>query len=1362
MDASGAKAALRGYRLQTLYILKEILETEGTDYVFQPEGKEDLAVYKGEELVRFVQIKAHKDALSISSFKPKNIDSFFRRALKLLKERPGIKAQVVSFGDIGPQITKAWDGDEHSKDQVISSLSSYGITEADLLFDQLEWIPRDETEVDDLIRAKLTETITSGNPSHAFDLLSWWLLNASENRKKITYIDLRDKLTSVGRYIEHIESHRNEWFNTIHPLVDDQKDLDESSLSREFYRGVSVRYSHILKDLDVRRPQLLGKLDDLLQNNKTVILHGASGQGKSALAYRYLKDYVPIHWGFYINRIEDKDRAQSIANAVIGHLSAYDLPVYLYVEVAPRDTNWTQLVKSLLDFKNVKILVSIREEDLSRSAISPDEYGFPAYLPLLFSEEDASQIYGIFAERDISISYPTAKDAWIAFGQSGSLLEYVYLLTQDRTLKSRIASQIQLIREEISTGAIDPQTLQFLYACSVANAFESKIDAGVLFDALGVRDPTYLLKKLKDEYLIRLSDDDSYVIAIHPIRSSFIYEEIYDSSFNPLSKVIDVILKSIDDYDLEGFLLHLFVEFKKDTLNNIEAIKRNIPNTWTGFSAVSRALLWYDISCHVHDSENLITEARSFSGLDGWYLLCPDIMNVFEEDLTETFLNILDKSNPKGAEKARDISNRFKSKKIQFTNLQEWIGFANIINKKPEHDSDWIGLGETLNWFHYLGLIRCLEIDWVFELDFQNTFKSIEMLSVFLEGLYYYNTDTYNVFIEKYIKSIKELFQLSTNTFRIEFSYNNPIAHYIVPHDVLADNSSELNRMSVYRANLLKKIFPANTNYGAKGYGHLIDLDIEDFFDESEKTSILRESLISDQFVYGNVIWRNYSIYLVRPDTWEQYVSEVLDIRKRIVSSFELLKKTLDGYFSSYKEPEMLLRNGGPIEPLYWAELSTVSSQKPSLPKIAVDRWGISSEGTTYDSEKNNNDVLKGKGVIQIIYESYVNSLGNYLTNLMNFYSQSKSALMKNGIIGRSNKCFSDLFESIEDISEHNDRLSVFNFMDAYKKCVHMQEGFKNHFASLVSKDELTKIELKERELFSSIWPLWIQFVYHPKKKWNKNPSKEARKSYEIQKRAITDSLRYHLKNGRSKTLHLKIIDNIFIHDKHSLCIAVDIFEEKDRDFFTEIIRSICEAIRPLVFDSLKYFVFAKEWEQIAIIPTIEGKLSAHNAWIIPSIHFEGNHNLLSSEYWWLAYPREICNSEIQNLNIDLHCISNDQIFDETEAVLSHLCGYFKHLSCFIDLDDVDEFGLSVIDNYLKGVSENLSNDLNSLSLLYEKIKDEGRYSDDIVQRLKSILDYFSSNTQLPIAASNEIGGTLEELHDTIINYKASLINFSD
>ena len=140
MDNSGAKAALKGYRLQTLYTLVEILDSCDSDDVFQPEGEEDLAIYKNSELTRVIQVKARSEKLTLSSFNPEKKDSFFHRVAGQLHIHRSLTVEVISFGEIGSEIKKAWEnGDANSRASVITKLRKHGINEKSIddLFEKL-------------------------------------------------------------------------------------------------------------------------------------------------------------------------------------------------------------------------------------------------------------------------------------------------------------------------------------------------------------------------------------------------------------------------------------------------------------------------------------------------------------------------------------------------------------------------------------------------------------------------------------------------------------------------------------------------------------------------------------------------------------------------------------------------------------------------------------------------------------------------------------------------------------------------------------------------------------------------------------------------------------------------------------------------------------------------------------------------------------------------------------------------------------------------------------------------------------------------------------------------------------------------
>jgi hypothetical protein len=78
---SDATHAYRGYRLQALYALYRIFTAgEGANFIFQPEGEEDLSVLdSSDNLLEVNQVKSYSDKLGLSDFKPDKKDSFFYR-----------------------------------------------------------------------------------------------------------------------------------------------------------------------------------------------------------------------------------------------------------------------------------------------------------------------------------------------------------------------------------------------------------------------------------------------------------------------------------------------------------------------------------------------------------------------------------------------------------------------------------------------------------------------------------------------------------------------------------------------------------------------------------------------------------------------------------------------------------------------------------------------------------------------------------------------------------------------------------------------------------------------------------------------------------------------------------------------------------------------------------------------------------------------------------------------------------------------------------------------------------------------------------------------------------------------------------
>jgi flagellar biosynthesis GTPase FlhF len=299
---SDATPAYRGYRLQALYTLSRLLESnDSANFTFQPEGKEDLAIFDASNnLVEVVQVKAHSQDLALSSFKLKKSDSFFYRVAQLLKTNSHLTISIASFGEIGQEMLQACGENDNKRQTVARKLSEHKLSEveADSLLAKIQLIRVKEAALTESVDRFLKETLTGVDPESAFELLNFWLYICAENKRKITRRDVVDRINKVGRFLAERAAHHKEWFTTIVPLEEPEIDAKlKDKLSNEFYRGISARYEHILADVDVLRSQKLQeiakKFEENREKNRVVIIHGASGQGKTTLAFRYLHEFFP-------------------------------------------------------------------------------------------------------------------------------------------------------------------------------------------------------------------------------------------------------------------------------------------------------------------------------------------------------------------------------------------------------------------------------------------------------------------------------------------------------------------------------------------------------------------------------------------------------------------------------------------------------------------------------------------------------------------------------------------------------------------------------------------------------------------------------------------------------------------------------------------------------------------------------------------------------------------------------------------------------------------------------------------------------------------------------------------------------------
>lgn len=475
-------ATYRGYRRQALYCLYRLFDDSlPDDQVLQPEGHEDLAIRdKNDVLIEVVQVKDYSSNLTASKFKP----TFYRRITKYCSPDSKVAVTIASFGKVGPELESALDNSKQTPKRAIETLTkervevdSKGIKtsvtgrtkkQAEEIFSHVTLEEVNETDLTNQLMKKLSKVIGAGDAARAFENLMWWLVTSAEKQERISRDKTIAKIDQIGKFLTHRAAYEHEWNISIKPvLIPDTKKLNKAKLESEYFEGGRVRVEHVACEFDVRREEELGRIHTSFEQQNVVVLRAASGQGKTTLAYRYLLDMAPSDFRFEVLRASDLQHARRMATAISGHTEAIDVPTLIYVDVRPGDSLWVEFVRELSAIDSVRVLVTIREEDWFRSRVTKDDFPFTE-ISLVFDEATASKVFRALSEiGKTTASHLNFDEAWGRLGHRKTMFEFVYLITQDKSLAGKIIAQIANLKDQVNDGKLSADELELLRLGSV-------------------------------------------------------------------------------------------------------------------------------------------------------------------------------------------------------------------------------------------------------------------------------------------------------------------------------------------------------------------------------------------------------------------------------------------------------------------------------------------------------------------------------------------------------------------------------------------------------------------------------------------------------------------------------------------------------------------------------------------------------------------------------------------------------------------------------------------------------------------------------------------------------------------------------
>ncbi|MDR3057818.1 MAG: hypothetical protein LBU84_06725 [Prevotella sp.] len=1268
----GAVHALKGYHHQFLYSLLRILKGTEQEQGFFPEGKyEDLDIYDSENnIIEIIQIKSLKNTLTLSDILNAKDSSFIKRTLSVCADSVIPKIKLLSFGAVSDDIINL-ASHEYSP-QLITKLKSKGLkdVEIDILEEHFEYEIVSEKNVSNDLFYEIEHIGLFSDLKITLDLFIYWIYNAARAQLKLNKSILVEELLNIGKFQSERNSFIKHFGSLIKPLLNE--DIDTKSqikLKEDFYKGISAEYNHILANADVMRDEKLKDINRKFQKSDIIFIHGASGQGKSTLAYRFLSDYCGNTTVFELRGIPTEiSKLYELINSLEGIAKGVNFPITLYLDIVPGRKEWISIIEELSSKKIFKFIVTIRTEDWNAVEIG-GRFDFEE-IELYFDKEEGSSIYQRLNEISLDLHFTNFEEAWRNFGESGPLMEFVYLITQKDSLPSKLKQQINKIRD--TNDPFSKAQIEILRYVTLVDSFDSEIKVSHLASHLKLDKDSFLraMELLEKEYLVKTVQDGFYIRGLHPIRSKIIAEMLFDENLFRKSDYSLNALDFISDDSILNFYLNAFRRANLSPHAFLEKVKDYRSHSWQAYYLILKSLIWKGIEDYVNNNISLLNDVYQKYG-SAWVVII-DFNFAFDSDNTIQNLDIF----PEEVRNySKSINEELENKKMVFKYAEEWLKTIPKIDIVPELENEWDSFALFTLWINYFNLNK-LEVNYTqfnFHEYLQNV--SLSVLSHVMCSISLHSQKS-----QKHLSVIEPIFlqKLYQKYNIISLKKNENIIDCLYFYDIIdekieTDKTDIIHEKSIRIIELLRFAYPSMDSYKIRGIGHKTSFILDDY--DSSKKEIPSKNLPLQPFVEVNSILVNLFNYKHRPNNWIEYVDKIISKRKlytKILESFysDIIKyHKAHNYSSLYSYLEKYTSDYEPI-------IKDVTYQLPQLPKIIVDEWGRIGENQDSSFAQNIKQQSTGdrltRSVISISrYRSFLKSIQSYNSSIDNFIQQSIWVLIR-----RMKQILKQDYETIPD----NERISVVNLFEAHKSLSETQFTFNSHFSKYINIEDLSTIEKEENIYISGLCSLYRHFIYTKSHITNNIIKAGGNRlldvKYSIQKK-IEDKLRNF---GKAHQIKFRINFN---NDKSCYIVADFTDTIKSIELINQIYDSLYAAFEQPEHTSLRALIIETYFPDFYIIPLVYGKSLDGQYYKFKSYNLREKRSCDLGIFNFL--PDDIPSNIIDWYKIDKWDYSLVELKELQEMVASastlHLLGY--NLKQFQDIES-DDIGENIVSNYIQ------------------------------------------------------------------------------
>lgn len=1077
----GAQSAWKGFSSQTLYIASRVV-SDTDDNCFYPEDIEDLVVKNKDKVVEAVQIKNVSAPLTISHLSSTKSslsgEGFFNRVCSLHAQYPEFNiVKVVYFSSLGDELKGISQGDKFCCKSVEEKLiKNHKLTSKDaewlvlaLVFEKVDILTLEQN-----IYSQIKEYVeTMAAPKIAKSLLIQHVSELSKSKGYISKKTWQEQIHSIGTDISSIDGYFKEYNKSLVRLSELGTGKSEDQLRYEFNQGISTNPDHIRYEIDFRREQWLNAIATSMKKTNIVIVKGVSGQGKTAICYRYLLENFPEELVFCVRHIASEQQAENLVAALIG-IAKHSQNLAVYIDVNPGETKWGLLLQEMSMRKiNIPLLISIREEDFNITPINGSIFAYQL-IEVQLTESEAKLIYDHNTTVMPHSRHRTFEEAWISFGGKGPLIEFTYFLTNNQTLAERLRGQISnLLLEKVPDSWFD-----ILKVVSLAGKVGGAVAVNKLKKVIKCDNFMAAIQRFKDEYLIKEISGNAYIEALHPIRATILCEILQSlTNDEPIVNLLNCI-GCIDRHNLQYLLMDYFTEYpyKKQIINDIIPV---VQNDWASFAEVIKAMLWLDVKRYYESNAQVISNLINKRG-KSWPCMMPtDISGLIRPN--EFLLENLVKSDSfTGIDKnaliqaIENLRASLSSLSIDFEATDTFIISATIPTSEIKDDNDCDALGYSLFWLakrnRPIGEIELNESSWniLLRSDFQVCANAARGL---------YEHQLLRGYYEKIKSSLLDRFLTSYRTIVYSESKNDVVCKFVPPVFANSSDATPSKNFNHYwkikALNILQQLFPSKEYIEVEllGIDLLSDLSIEPM---DYKVCIPKSNRNDSWITEINSWFISRVYYKYRPSSWDEYVKKIETIR---ITSNSVISDAISLVDNFYKKQRWSHDRYAKVH-TEMAILSSLISKDLLLPVSVVDKYCLYREDMQNDTDKENKNMIAP--LLYTKYKKLRTELSNGYNSIENFFRSFADVLLRR-----------IKHTSLEGVNLNLGLLNLFNALESISKMQHEFDGFFQGYRSL--EIEFNEVEIENLNILLNVWhyvvetpPKGYQIAYDAKQKYRK------------------------------------------------------------------------------------------------------------------------------------------------------------------------------------------------------------------------------------------------------------------------------------